>query len=84
MNPLGAERPLGDHLGENMGRPVGSVNKAKVSPEVSETKVVFQETEVKKEPRCKEFICDHGKSMHYGPKTDWCNTQGCPCQTFRS
>lgn len=73
-----------------MARPKGSTNKkkevvAEVVPEVVETKVVVEDkTFDKVDSKCKEFICDHPKSLHYGPSKDWCNSQGCKCQAFKA
>ena len=78
-----------------MGRPLGSVNKPKKVKQSGPQEVVKQvvvpeivQSPIKDEAEgaliiCKEFICAHPKSMHYGPKTDWCNKQNCPCQSFR-
>jgi hypothetical protein len=80
-----------------MTRPTGSKNKVKdIEPiksvhkinEIKENlkteKVTFEQTEPVKDSKCREFYCDHPKSLHYGPNTDWCNYMGCKCQKFLS
>jgi hypothetical protein len=81
-----------------VGRPKGSKNKPKeATPESAVvSKEVFDEPTPEpgwepkpnmgdiKPPKAEEFPCGcgHPKAMHYGPKTDWCNTRNCTCQRF--
>ncbi len=62
--------------------PIESIREAKV-PEAKPWKPEPEMGEIKPPKETEKLcICEHKKEMHYGPKTDWCNTRGCQCQRF--
>ena len=78
-----------------MGRPPGSKNKPKVEAIPDAVPAIVESPtpppwEPKpnmgdiKPPKAEELPCGcgHAKKDHYGPKTDWCNVNGCRCQRF--
>ena len=56
-----------------------AVEVSEVKPEV---KVTFEETKPVISSSCKE--CSHDSSVHYGARSNWCNTNNCKCQSFKS
>jgi hypothetical protein len=64
---------------------VRKINKSMVNPPVPPIPELKPMVLIK-EPAPAEQACSGckcKKSLHYGPKTDWCNTTGCVCQEFK-